>query len=440
MKLFKLGINMLIKHYKQSYYYILTITISTIAIFNLVNTSIILTDEVNVSAAKVINIEKAGIISNESIISDTASILSVSIFLIVCIAVLMIGYASYYFIISKTKEVGVIAVSGGSVINTGAYLSAQNSIVQLIGSITGVGLGIGVAHILLNYFYKSIGIEDGVIISTKAMSVTIYIIIIQFIYTLVAGVGYAYRKTISELMVDNVTLFDKDIRKFKIPYWVYIVVYLLPLIGVYKAAGGEGEENVTTFVFSSFFGFVGFFQYGLPVILEKIRKKGWLYNKNTMIWVNNLALSIRKSMILIGTMACIMSLTLVNTISNSGDFIARFVSILISVSFVLIMSITIVYKILAEAYKRRSIFKQLWLVGYRRKELYRIIRKEVIGYFTVILFPTLLPITLQVIGGYIKGSRLIDFQLFSIGIILMINLTIGMISYIGYTKISLKEI
>lgn len=420
MKLLKQGIRMLIKDYKQSYFYIITIIISTASIFNLINTS------------------------NNQIINDIYQIdqmkVQITIFGIVCMAVLMIGYASYYFFINKTKEVGVISISGGSVLHTGLYLSAQNSIIQCVGSILGVTIGVAISPFIMRYIYNGIGLElVGSGISSEAVGITIGIVVLEFIYTLVSGVGYAYRKTIRELMVDQVTLFEPDKRNFKLHYAVYIVGFILPLVGVFKIAGKAGDENVIMLVYISFASFMGFITYGLPKILEKLRDKGKLYNKTRVIWIGNLSLSIRQSMIIIAVMISMLSITMTDVASNGEDFILRTIGMMSTICTILIMSITILYKVFTLAYKRIDMYNHLEKVGYTRKQSKSIIKKEMIAYFSVILIPTFVPLLVQVAGGIYENSAKVEIQIYTMLVALSIILTIALIAYIGYVKIALKR-
>lgn len=401
--------------------FILTIAVSTAIIFNAMNLTM--------------NIE----IMRE--LGEYAYMINLFSFFIVFIAVLMSSYVSYYFITSKTQEIGVIGISGGSVAHTAVYLGIQNILIEVIGAVIGIIVGLALSPLYMLLVKYNLGANVATFkVASSAIYLTIAWVVIQAMSAIVVGVGYAYKKTVRELMVEQKAVISEDKRTFKIPTFFYIIVYSLSIWFLYMIGGTTAVDVAPYISVLTVGGSLGIIKHGIPKYLDKKRKKGSLYKREKMIWTGNLAILIKKTSLLIITMMvgiiAIDSLILLNSTSSELMFMLN----LELVTFLLLISLAIAYKIFAEVNLRKSEFRAILIMGYSIKQIRSTIRKEVMAFFGVIITLTLVPIATLCISSVLKGSVVVSTALGILAPTIIVMILVGIISYFGYIKIILKRI
>lgn len=420
MNFIRMATNNLLKQIKSYYLFILTIAVSTAVIFNAMNTT--MNEEIMIG------------------LGEYSTMLSLLAFFLVFTSVLMSGYVSYYFITSKTKEVGVIGISGGSVIHTALYLSIQNILIEIIGAVIGLVVGLAISP-LYNLVVKSnLNIDGGANISSAAIKLTLGWIFIQACYALTVGIGYAYRKTIRELMVEENTALAEDKRLLRIPSGFYIFLYVLGIIFMYLIGGTEGGNVSAYIVVISVAGASGILKYSLPKYLSKQRKKGKLYKKGKMIWTGNLSVLLTRTSLLLVTMMLGIVAIISLVIFNNANYEITFMLNLQLVTFLILISLAIIYKLSAEIFGRKDSFYHLNIMGYTKAEIEDTIKKEIIAYFIIFVLLALLPVIATIIASIIRGTITVGNAIGLILPSLMVITLVAVISYIGYKKIIFKRI
>jgi hypothetical protein len=121
------------------------------------------------------------------------------------------GYVAHFFITTKVKELGIIIISGGSIIQTSLYIGIQTLIIEIIGILIGFVLGFisvpcysYIINITLNV---DLPLMD---ISLNALVLAGIFVVIQCFYSVLIGTGFCYRTTVTDLMNynDKVSLDD----------------------------------------------------------------------------------------------------------------------------------------------------------------------------------------------------------------------------------------
>ena len=420
MNFYKMAINNLFKQMKQCRLFIVTIAVATIAIFNAMN-----------------------ITMNENIMSqvqDLAFIMSLISFALVFVAVLMSAYVCYFFCISKTKEIGVIGISGASVYYIGGYMSIQCVIIELIGSIIGVTIGVIISPLIGMLVNKNLGISGSVFcVSPLAIGLTFAWVLIEVAYAVIFALGYAYRKTIVELMKEAQISVPKVSKKWKSSSTIYIILYLLTIVLLFLIGGTNGVDVAPYICLFTFIAASRIIDTFIPNFIDNRVKKGKICESEKIIWTGNLNVLLKRTSILLGIMMIgIISINSVSMLySDYGE--ASFLLNIQLIAFLVLISLAIIYKIMVEVLARKGEFKNLRVIGYTKNQILQIIKMEVVVYFLVFIALTFTPALAISIPALIKGTipLLAILKITLPGLLTVI--IVGIICYIQYVNIIFKE-
>ena len=105
---------------------------------------------------------------------------------------------------------------------------------------------------------------------------------------------------------------------------------------------------------------------------------------------------------------------------------------------VVLLVVSIIYKLSMEALTRKTLFVNLWKIGYTRKELRKIVRQEVISYYFVLILIPLVYI-MFISGRFIYyGDMSLQFA-YILSYIIPIIVS-GFITYVQYINAVVKPI
>ena len=421
MNFIRMAARNLFKQIKEYYLFITIIAISTAVIFNVMNVSM---DRIALR-----------------VIQDGGLLTLTFCFLIVFIAVFLGCYVSYYFSHTKTKELGIIGISGGSVVHTALYLSTQNLIINGVGAVIGIIGGLIISPIYMLIARNNLSPLIKVFhVTPTALGLTVATVLIECTISLYISTGYCYRKSIKELLVEKERVLAEDKRAFKINPIVYCIVYLFSLIGLYFVAGTNGGNAAAYIVFACVFGTFGIIRYGVPKIINKKRSRGNLYHKEKMIWTGNLVALSRKTVGLLTTMMVgIVAIDSWLVIFNSDKTI-KFMLNLQLMNFMILISLAIIYRITVEVKNRVGAFKHLKLMGYTKNEIKSIIFREAIGYYLIFAILVYIPILDVMITSIVRGAISIEYGAVLIAPVILLLVLLAMITYYRYKRIIMREI
>ena len=211
MGLYKFALKMLNIFSKQCIFYFVSIIISVAIIFN--SLTIVTSD-------------------NFSTLKGTEYQVVTGIpFFLAMIVCLFTFYANSYFVMDKMKEMAITALSGISPNGLGMYLFLQNLIIEVIGTILGLILGIIVQPLFLLLMYSGLGISGSLfhINSTNILG-TIAVLAIQLAYVSLGDVMYISKKEIKDLLTEAKQVYTPDTRSIKFPAITYLIIYFVPFV------------------------------------------------------------------------------------------------------------------------------------------------------------------------------------------------------------------
>lgn len=405
---------------KNSLFYLMAIVMSIAVIFNLFN-----------------------VIFNKSIVGknsgdyQTMFILGITILIV---ATLFMLFANSYYLEGKYKEFGVITISGRSIFEMSLIIMLRNFIITLVGVILGAYLGSLISPMVNLRAYNIANIVGGDVkhISQEGVVMTGIIMVTQFILVLLVNTGSIYRKKIKELMINKKQAYVPDKRVLKFPGLYYVAIYFSPFLLVLLPIQPKDKMILIQLaVLAASYGTQGVIRYFIPDKIYKMKSESLIVDKTRLVTISNLHKSLQKSTYLILVLVISIVVILGVACGYEEGSVMNLMGISCFVVVIIVMSFTIVYKFLVEAMNRKSVFRQLILLGYTKKDIRNIVRDEVIAYYGIIigvaLVHTLLIIVTSVLGGAITSS----VAIWLIGLYVGTFLVTGMISYIGYRKISM---
>lgn len=419
--MFKLSMKMLRREKKSSFFYTATMMIAIIMTFVF-----------------------SSILSNPSLKSQTiatsgASWADVSLpisealsFVVVCFCCFLIFYVNNYYILNKSDEIAVLSTSGSSSIHTTIYLLYQTALLFLIACIPGFILGYLITLQISQFIsqYTNTPVQG---ITASSLAFTLILILTIFIMLVVVVAGYVYRNEIKDILYskDNMNV-TGVMSRLKIPPVVFVVIYLAGLVLTVVPVFNGLEFN--TQICLCLVGIFGIVSSGVSRFTASWKKKHMYQNRYKTVSLSNLTYTVLKSKWLI--LLLVFSVIVMFYLTLSYQEIPKEYIIAMAgyVIIIILLSVTIMYNLMIEAKARGSLYFNMWKVGYVKKELYKIIKQELIMYYGLILF---LPLLIMMAIGYrFIQAGILDLMLLIILCliyIIMIAVT-GLISYRVYRQ------
>lgn len=427
------------KNSKKNLLYLISIMFPIIIIFNLMN-----------------------IITNSNFFSQDSS--EEIMFLLTLLVCIFTFYSNSYFVMSKSKEMAIMELSGIWPSKLARILLFENTIIEIISCISGLLLGIAVMPIFLLIMYNIEGKSGNLwTISPSAIWGTVAILALQIGYVTLGDYGYASSREIIDLMNINkkVRIHDNSVsvsinqilttlnlkkkdnlhksKIYNLKIDNYVIAYLFPIVFVFLSPG-----YIPIFVSSilsmmcTIYSIPGILKHSIPEKILQLKNEKYIDDKIKLISLSNLYASLKQLKFLLITLVITIEMLLYFiAISNSPRLKA--VCIISYVTIILLVSGSILYKIIMETDNKKRNFIQLSLIGYTTDQIKEIIKEEFRLYYSIIialpLFHILIFSTLFKKSGILSLSLL----LIMIFIFLLVFSIAGIISYNSYKKLALKK-
>lgn len=347
--------------------------------------------------------------------------------IIIIIACANACFANSFFISKKTNEFAIASLSGASVFSLTGYILVQNFVIMGLSIPLGFGLGYIFNHFFNQYVYAVLEVTaDTYFISNEALVMSFIVVLTQIIALTLVNAGYAYRTEIKTLLTQDQTMNKKSDKPVKTPVIVYWAIYLIPIILFFKINLDPMSFVVLSFVGT--FGISGLMKIGISKIITH-RQKSHLTSPRSLIAYGNLSYSIKSTGLLM-KIIIISIILLIGFIISYIDQTRDLMIILLTYGIIIfLMSTSILYKIVLETTSRTALYQSLYKLGYLKKDLRAIMKKEIILLFSVILFFTssycVIMLARFVMAGVVKFS-------FAVNIVLAYAIPIILTAFIAY--------
>ena len=392
MGIIKLAFVSLKKDLSKSIFYFLTFLLTTIFIFSFFNLTF--------NPYSGIHLGK----------DDTTFVTPIAVFVIV-IAMLCVFLANNFYVSNKGKEISIILMSGASIYQLGFYLFLQVFTIMLCAIPLGLTLGYLLIPTINSLFMMTFKYNGQLFyLSSQTFPATFMILAFEVMWCSMLNLGYCVRSTINSMIHDKNKIDLSGLKGPQITSKVFIILYFVPMILFLFV------KDSTSYMFIALFGLIGIsglIKKVLPEYIRKRQKNQSLENPVDLIAYGFFHSDLQK----------IFSLLLISLLSS--------VLLTCITVYTLKQPLVSMVKIGMELYKRKGNFENLCCLGFSIEQLKKIIKKEMICFYGVIL---LLPLSYQIIilcNLLIKAK--ITVYLFLI--ILLIQIVPLLISYLLSIKL-----
>lgn len=379
MGVFKFSLSMLKKDYKKSFIYGLTLTFAVTIIFLFLN--IISNPQLFDKADKAL--KGGGSFATMEVPFSTGLSLLIIFF---CCG--MMFFANNFYLSRKTDEIAILRLSGTGAISCTMYLVYQALMIMLVA----LPLGLLIGHFGGQVYNQLVFDSMGIVYSTNIPSI-VYIYTIAVVLCIIVAIsvlcnGYIYKNDIQSLLSSETEMNMTEKSNVKVKSILFGLMFIFSLYSMFLA-----EHSPTSYIVPIFIGvsaIYGLIRYSIPTFIRYIKSKYLLTKRYSLIYVSNLSYSLTRSQTLFFLM--IISVTcMICTVASNQNNGREFISSIMSYIVIIVLLITsIVYKYSMEAQTRMTLFTNLWKIGYTKKELKKIIYKEVLCYYALlILLPML---------------------------------------------------
>ena len=127
-------------------------------------------------------------------------------------------------------------------------------------------------------------------------------------------------------------------------------------------------------------------------------------------------------------------------VSNTHNLLHMALIIVAYVSLVVSVIMSFYYKILLVSAQHKQTFKHLFKMGYKKEEIRKMIKQEIVTIYAIAFIVSTLHIGLFYVGCVSKGMIGVEWVVLNMSIYIIAILVCGLANYYTYKKEILKEI
>ncbi|MGL5150398.1 MAG: FtsX-like permease family protein [Clostridium sp.] len=319
-------------------------------------------------------------------------------------ALIFINFANSYFIKARTKEMGIIAISGRSVFEIGGIIFIENLIIVIASTLIGGGLALLALPSILKVLYEYMGVTFTTINTTEVMIFLGFMIYIIFTEIFILNLGYFVRKETREVIIENKDYDRHKVDKVDVKVIAGFVIFLAPIFSLLMPVPYEEiGQYASMFSIISIVGGWYLVRNTIPFMLNKIKNTLFRRNKNTYIAISNVENKLHRMGNLVIVLVSITIILLnLNTFSEGGRAVEA-QTILIYIINQLTIGMGIVYIIISDCMGKVKSYKQLILQGYLKKDVKKVVFRELLITFLVIIILNVIPNYITLLPNVICG-------------------------------------
>jgi putative ABC transport system permease protein len=364
------------------------------------------------------------------------------IFFLVLIVCIFTFYANSYFVTSKSKEMAIAELSGIWPSKLARMLLFQNAIIEIIGGTLGIIVGIILMPGFLLLMYTMLGINGSLgTISIQGIFGTIAILFLQLSYVSLGDYGYASSREILDLINGDKKVYSFGIRALKLNSKIYFITYFIPIISIFISPWFVNVSLIVFFdMFFTVFGISGILRYYIPDKILQLKKEKYINDKIKLISLSNLYISLKQLKFIIMTLAIVVEILLCIMGMFKSSPQIKIICICSYSTVIILIAVSIIYKIMLETDNKRHEFRQLGLIGYTTAQSKKIVTQEFTIFYSITVGVPLFHILIFLI--LFKNSSILSMELTSILLLIFIVTfaITGITAYNLYKKLVLKKI
>lgn len=369
----------------------------------------------------------------------TMPISSIIAFLVILFCCFMVGILNSLYLSYKTTQIGVMGISGSSMMKTVFYLFIQLLVMSLIALPLGILLGSlianGVNAIMCDYLNLQ---AKAIVIKPRTFSDALVTISVVLGVVLLLDAGYVHTHDVGELLKSEKNARTSISSLYHLPDWIYLVL----MVGGYAMLIST-PYNAAAYTFPCTVGAVGtagFVGQVLPHIIEKIKVAYCLNKKRLLVALGSLAVSLKQSFLLIFLYFTSTIAMIALMITQQGRPKEYLTTLLAYIVIILLLFISMLYKYLSLARSRIILFFNLYKLGYLCRELKAIIYQEVAMFYGMLLLMPIIYIGTLLRFYYIHQDLTFKLARLLLGMEIIPALAMMIITAVLYQRIVFVKI
>lgn len=369
MAIFKLSLQSLKADFLKSLFYFMAFALTTIFIFSFFNLTFH---------------PDAGVHLGRG---DTTLLTTIAT-IVILVAMMCVFLANDFYVSNKSLDISIMLMSGASVYQTGIYIFFQSMIVMLLAIPIGVIISYGLLPILNMVFYNLFNNQQAVFfISKEAIIATTIILSFEVGWCTLLNIGYCYRSSVHTLIHSASKMEWYGLKSKKMSAIGYYICYLIPF-GLFIV-----NNDVMGFMMISLLGIIGVYgliKQNIPKRIIHIQNNRSLQKPKQFIALSFYKYDLQKSSVLVLTMVLSSMLLMSMIIYHLDTPLISMITLLSYGSVMILLSLTILFKMAMQCNQRKKNFLHLYYVGFVKKDLNKIVNLEMILFYgTLVLLPLL---------------------------------------------------
>lgn len=439
--MFQLAMKMIKKNSKAAflYFFIMTWTVAISFVFTASANSRVLNENVAFNGFK--TSEEWIYAANAKSWSEIAHAFPTSDYLnsiIVLFCCFLIFYVNNNYIYHKKNEIAILKVSGASEIQIIYYFLLQTALLFLVACIPGMLIGYAGIYILFHTVAYVMHTTPASL-TTMSLIQTAVLIAVIFLYIGLYVMSYIFHIRVKDLLATHAAVRIRNEptpRKYSNKRFVFFLLAGIFFI-LYKKVPYDNQSYQLGLIFIGLYGVVNGV---ISDVVQWWKKKNFYKHPLFSVAISNYNTALLSSRVtIIVTLFSVIMMFFVTLLfhADMNEFILSLIGYGISI---ILLSFTITFDLIVQANHRITYYLNLWKIGYTREQLKKIVRQELILFYSTILILSLiimLPLAYRfLIARAFNPTLCLSMILFYVG---FFSIT-GILSYRLYIKTLLKEI
>lgn len=297
-------------------------------------------------------------------------------------AIFLMNYINSYFIKSRAKEMGVIAIGGTSVYEISRILLFENIFIFFFGTLVGLAFTGIFLNIIYPIVFSYVGANNVDIFSSSSLLVIFSLVSVLFFQIIFCNLGFFIRKKVKDIISSNKPFVSGVLNEYRNLHLLFLLVYFLPSIALFFPVSiVDRGMYICFFSMFSAYGAYGIMRYILPHFIKIIKDKFFINNKVMIIALSNVLATISKCWIQVLCVIVLNSITLVFYPFYDNNSEMEFFAIFSFLVTLIIVMISLSYQIISDSFNKIGSYKQLIKIGFYKSDIRKINYTEVILSF-----------------------------------------------------------
>lgn len=359
-------------------------------------------------------------------------IMIISPLAVVLIVAFSVLYAANNYLIKvKAKEIGIEALSGISTFSLGFLLTVQTSILNGLGYLFGMILGI-----IISPIFNFLAMKEWIF--QINMQSVMYMLMFFLLQTFTLGLinqGFGYRNEIIELLgisKKNQFISERYKKKLGLKHWIPVLA-TLSMVGLLFIPKETIEKLSEVSIFLFLIPILGaeyLFKSSFPLFLDKLKEKHYLSHKYYLIIISNIKTSIKKNEIVFESLLGIGAILPALMIIRPSGSIPQFFIFLSFILAILFITFLMIFKGMSSSLDEIQSLKQLRVLGYSKDEITKILRLKINIFYGILITIPLFITTVQMVFLVKNSDFSLGYGIIYVGVYILVYFLAVSITYI----------